>query len=84
MIYFDTAYLLKCFLNEPNAHLLRQLAQSSSGETEVEDEDAIPDEEELRAHAAGLSVAELRATVMAQPSATSEELDAFLMHVCLI
>lgn len=27
MIYFDTAYVLKCFLNEPNAHLVRELAQ---------------------------------------------------------
>jgi len=29
MIYFDTAYLLKLFLNEPDAHLVRQLAQSA-------------------------------------------------------
>jgi len=29
MIYFDTAYLLKCFHNEPNAHLVRALARQA-------------------------------------------------------
>ena len=29
MIYFDTAYLLKCFLNEPNAHLVRAVVRQA-------------------------------------------------------
>lgn len=31
MPYFDTAYIAKCYLNEPNAARVRQLAYSSSG-----------------------------------------------------
>ena len=31
MLYFDTAYLAKCYLNEPNAQQVRQLAASAPG-----------------------------------------------------
>ncbi len=29
MIYFDSSYILKCYLNEPQAHLVRELASTS-------------------------------------------------------
>ena len=31
MVYFDTAYIAKCYLNEPNAHLVRQFAYRAAG-----------------------------------------------------
>ena len=31
MLYFDTAYLAKCYINEPNAARVRVLASSSAG-----------------------------------------------------
>jgi len=31
MLYFDTAYLAKCYLNEPGAQQVRQLAASAPG-----------------------------------------------------
>ena len=31
MVYFDTAYIAKCYLNEPNAHFVRQFAYSAAG-----------------------------------------------------
>lgn len=31
MLYFDTAYIAKCYLNEPGAQRVRQLAYSSPG-----------------------------------------------------
>lgn len=36
MPYFDTAYIAKCYLNEPNAHRVRQLAYSSDSLTSCE------------------------------------------------
>ena len=31
MVYFDAAYIAKCYLNEPNAHLVRQFAYQADG-----------------------------------------------------
>jgi len=31
VLYFDTAYIAKCYLNEPGAQRVRQLAYSSAG-----------------------------------------------------
>ena len=31
MIYFDAAYIAKCYLNEPNADLVRQFAYQADG-----------------------------------------------------
>ena len=31
MIYFDAAYIAKCYLNEPNANLVRQFAYQADG-----------------------------------------------------
>lgn len=31
MIYFDTSYIIKCYLNEPASELVRRLAESSEG-----------------------------------------------------
>ena len=31
MVYFDAAYIAKCYLNEPNAHLVRQFAYQAAG-----------------------------------------------------
>lgn len=31
MVYFDTAYIAKCYLNEPNAEIVRQFAYDADG-----------------------------------------------------
>jgi predicted nucleic acid-binding protein len=31
LVYFDAAYIAKCYLNEPNAHLVRQFAYGADG-----------------------------------------------------
>jgi predicted nucleic acid-binding protein len=31
LVYFDAAYIAKCYLNEPNAHLVRQFAYQEEG-----------------------------------------------------
>jgi len=36
LVYFDTAYIAKCYLNEPNAHLVRQFAYQANGLTSSE------------------------------------------------
>jgi len=33
MIYFDTSYIAKCYLNEPHAEVVRELAMQSKGLT---------------------------------------------------
>jgi predicted nucleic acid-binding protein len=36
LVYFDTAYIAKCYLNEPNAQLVRQFAYQVNGLTSSE------------------------------------------------